>query len=72
MAVGPAAVDRCLVRVAGGAAAGPAGSLYLAGSLQGGKTGAPALIVKLNHDGALAFDRGWGTGATAAGVSIAP
>jgi len=55
----------------GGAAAGPDGSLYLAGSLQGGKTGAPALIVKLNPDGTLAFDRGWGTGATAAGVSIA-
>lgn len=55
----------------GGAVAGPDGSLYLAGSLQGGRTGAPALIVKLNPDGTLAFDRGWGSGATAAGISLA-
>jgi hypothetical protein len=29
------------------------------------------LIVKLNPDGTLAFDRAWGTGAFAAGVSLA-
>src|SRR5207302_3345737 len=55
----------------GGAAAGPDGSLYLAGALQGPKTGLAALVLKLNPDGTLAFDRAWGTGATAAGISLA-
>lgn len=55
----------------GGAVAGPDGSLYLAGSLQGGRTGAPALVVKLNPDGTLGFARGWGSGAFPTGISLA-
>ncbi len=55
----------------GGATVGPDGSLYLAGAIQGPNTGLAALIVKLNPDGTLAFDRAWGTAATAAGVSLA-
>jgi hypothetical protein len=55
----------------GGATAGPDGSLYLAGAIQGLNNGLAALIVKLNPDGTLAFDRAWGTAATAAGVSLA-
>ncbi len=56
----------------GGAAVGPDGSLYLAGAIQGPKIGLAALILKLNPDGSLSFDRAWGTNATAAGVTLAP
>jgi len=56
----------------GGAAAGPDGSVYLAGAIQAPKIGLAALVVKLNPDGSLSYDRAWGTGATAAGVTLAP
>jgi beta-propeller uncharacterized protein DUF5122 len=57
--------------------AAPDGSIFLAGAIQAIKAGTPdiaALIVKLNSDGSLAFDKQFSgrNGETADGVTVAP
>jgi hypothetical protein len=51
---------------------GPDESLYLAGAIRGTRAGIAALILKVNPDGTLAYDRAWQSGSTAAGVAVAP
>jgi hypothetical protein len=53
-------------------AAAPDGSIVLAGAIQAEKVGSAALIVKLDPDGNLVFNRVFGGGNTADAVAVAP